>query len=200
MWQVKKLVMQYLKFLKIVLVLSLLFVVAVDFFRYVIRHEPQLAITFVGSVPQEGTVEQGLFYIAGAVQTPGIYPLDEGMRVSQAIELAGGFNEEADLGYVNETLNLAGRVEDEQHILVPFREKSTNLASSSSTVVEGKGGGKVRINSASLAQLITLPGIGESTAQKIIAARPFASESDILEVSGVGESKLAQFIELISFE
>lgn len=58
-------------------------------------------------------------------------------------------------------------------------------------------GGKVNINTATLEQLDALPGIGPSTADKIIAARPFESIDELMDVSGIGEAKFDEIKELV---
>lgn len=137
-------------------------------------------------------------HIAGEVSNPGMYELKHDARVSDAIDTAGGLTENAD----QLSINLARQVTDGEQIVVqtyieaePGNSKSTDasdsgLPSSSNTEVLSS---KVNINTASASELITLDGIGESTAAKIIAYRQangsFASIEEIKKVSGIGDRK-----------
>lgn len=137
-------------------------------------------------------------HIAGEVSNPGMYELKYDARVSDAIDAAGGLTENAD----QLSINLARQVTDGEQIVVqtyieaePGNSKSTDasdsgLPSSSNTEVLSS---KVNINTASASELITLDGIGESTAAKIIAYRQangsFASIEEIKKVSGIGDRK-----------
>lgn len=132
-------------------------------------------------------------YVSGAVQSPGLYELDEGSRVGSAVDLAGGALEEASL----EAVNLARVVNDGEQIHIPTREEiesGLSTAGALSGVAEaGESNAVVNINNAGVDQLTTLDGVGEATANKIIADReangPFSSIEDIMRVSGIGQKK-----------
>lgn len=126
-------------------------------------------------------------HVAGAVVRPGLVSLEEGSRVADAIEAAGGATVEADLA----AINLAEPVDDAGQVVVP---------------AAGEGGapiadGKVRINSAGADELATLPGIGPVLAQRIVDHRDaegrFESAEDLLDVSGIGERLLAGMRDLV---
>lgn len=138
-------------------------------------------------------------HVSGAVAAPGVYELEEGARVADAVELAGGFLE----GAAENALNLARVLNDGEQVVVPTAEEHA----AQQTAAEASGGaagvgGKVNINTASAEQLDTLPGVGESTAQKIIADReangPFSSPEDLKRVSGIGDKKYAELADLIT--
>lgn len=138
-------------------------------------------------------------HVSGAVAAPGVYELEEGARVADAVELAGGFLE----GAAENALNLARVLNDGEQVVVPTAEEHA----AQQAAVESAGGtaslgGKVNINTASAEQLDTLPGVGESTAQKIIADReangPFSSPEDLKRVSGIGDKKYAELADLIT--
>lgn len=153
-----------------------------------------------------------IIYITGAVQNEGIYELDENSRIADGIEKAGGLTEEA---YIKD-LNLAYVLEDGMKIYVPKTsddineiEDNTNIyvskensnVSASKNTSSSTQNSKININTATQAELETLPGIGPSTATKIINYRKengkFASIEDIKKVSGIGESKYAQIKDFI---
>jgi len=131
-------------------------------------------------------------HVTGAVQHPGLYLLPQESRVRDAIEAAGGFSEDASYNAVN----LAAFLEDGTQLLVPV----LNQAVKSSDVILSPPDAYqpavqqtftiVNINTASQAELETLPNIGPVTAQKIIAFRDefgdFAMIEEIKKVSGIG--------------
>ena len=121
-------------------------------------------------------------YVIGCVNSPGIFEVEDGTRIFEAIKLAGGETEDADLT----RLNLAKILNDEEKIVVPKKVilEETNTEEYS---------GIININTASAEKLSTLTGIGKSTAEKIIKYREengyFNTIEDIMNVSGIGESK-----------
>lgn len=138
-------------------------------------------------------------HVSGAVAAPGVYELEEGARVADAVEHAGGFLE----GAAENALNLARVLNDGEQVVVPTAEEHAAQQSAAEASGGAAGvGGKVNINTASVEQLDTLPGVGESTAQKIIADReangPFSSPEDLKRVSGIGDKKYAELADLIT--
>jgi competence protein ComEA len=136
-------------------------------------------------------------HVAGAVNHPGLYELDDGSRVDDAIAEAGGAKPKAALEFVN----LAAPVADGQQVLVPLRGAAVAAGG-------GEGGGpvapagKVSLNSATIEQLDALPGIGPVTAQQIIDFRTangsFGSVEELDAVPGIGPARLEQLRELVS--
>lgn len=142
--------------------------------------------------------------VDGAVVRPGVYRFKDGARVSQAIDAAGGLTAEADVT----GLNRASKITDGQKIYVPMVGEQQAAAASdgadggtASTSGTGSSSGLVNINTASVAELQTLSGIGPSMAQSIIDERTqngaFASVDDLMRVSGIGEKKLAKIKDCI---
>ena len=147
--------------------------------------------------------------ISGEVVSPGIKELEYGKRVQDAIDLAGGLTENADISKIN----LAYILKDEEKIIIPKKEEnieehqevqyiyrgSSNINNSSNNNNEPK---KININTASKAELVTITGIGESTADKIINYREKTSKfkkiEDIKNVPGIGDAKFEAIKEQIS--
>lgn len=152
----------------------------------------------------EETKEKIKIHIAGAVNKEGLYELEEEQRIADAIEIAGGLKNDADLN----DINLASKLEDGMKIYIPTINEKTNenvdaesTYSTENSNTQEKTTNKININTASQSELDTLPGIGPSTALKIIKYREengkFKSIEDIKEVSGIGESKYEQIKDLI---
>jgi competence protein ComEA len=127
-------------------------------------------------------------HVAGAVGADGLYPLPAGSRVVDAVAAAGGFAEDADRSAVN----LAREVSDGEQILVPVVGEAPPPTSGETG---GSADGVVDLNTADLAALDTLPGIGPALAARIVAWRDengrFASIDDLTAVPGIGEAIVA---------
>jgi competence protein ComEA len=148
-------------------------------------------------------------HVVGAVVRPGLYSLPEGSRIQDAIDAAGGLLSQSDAN----SINLAAKVEDGQQLEIgngagvaapaggtakpgaPFTVIATQPSGGTSS------GDQIDINSASLAELETLPGIGPTTAQNIINYRTqhgaFAQIEDIMNVPGIGPSTFDAIQDLI---
>ncbi len=142
-------------------------------------------------------------HICGEVKNPGVYEVEQGSRIFQAVELAGGLTSEAAGDYLNMALETA----DGMKITVPSRKDAA--AWGTGTFAEGNwvetppaGGGetaagqtvprKVNLNTAGKEELMTLKGIGESKAEAIIRYReeqgPFQAIQEIMNISGIKEA------------
>ena len=135
--------------------------------------------------PVEETKEPLIIHIVGAVKNPGVFTLQEGDRVLEAVEKAGGFSEDA----LRDAVNLAARIYDGQQIYIPREGEEVPT-----TVYQGIQQQKININTASQSDLETLPGIGPAKAGAIIQDRekngPFKSIEEISRVTGIGEKTL----------
>jgi competence protein ComEA len=133
-------------------------------------------------------------YVTGAVAQPGVYAFRDGERGEDALKSAGGALADADLS----RLNLAQRLRDEGYIVVP-RQGETPVPGASSeaspgSAAAGSQSGKLNINTATLAQLDALPGIGAVYAQRILDYRvqngPFQTVSDLADKKLVPQGTL----------
>lgn len=133
--------------------------------------------------------------VQGAVVHPGVYSLDEGSRVIDAIQAAGGYAEKAESRLVNHAMKLS----DEMLIYIPVVGEeppedtmaTVANAQSNSSSEEASSNGAVNLNTASEAELMTLSGVGPSKAAAITQYReengPFQAIEDVMNVSGIGE-------------
>lgn len=132
-------------------------------------------------------------YVCGAVVAPGVYEIPEESRVIDALQAAGGFAQDAGL----EAVNLAARVKDGEQLYFPTEAE----AEESRQAGEAEANGLVNINTADLSRLMTLPGIGESRAQDIIAYREkygeFEEKEDLKKVPGIKENMYAKLCDKI---
>ncbi len=135
-------------------------------------------------------------YVCGAVVCPGVVKIPDGSRAEDALLEAGGFTEDAQTDYVN----LAAKVSDGEKLYFPSVEEAEKLEASE----EAKRQGLVNINTATVEQLMTLPGIGESRARDIIAYREeygaFQRKEDLQKVSGIKENMYQKLCDLIVVE
>lgn len=149
--------------------------------------------------------------VAGAVPRPDVYALPGGSRVKDAVDAAGGFLAEADRSGVN----LAAPIQDGQKLEVPYlagmaptaaASRMSSVGGSNDGGGGGSGGGQtnadlININTASLQELTTLPGIGPTLAQRIIDYREeygdFYYIEDIMDVSGIGPATFDNIKDLI---
>ncbi|MDP3064985.1 MAG: helix-hairpin-helix domain-containing protein [Chloroflexota bacterium] len=122
-------------------------------------------------------------YVSGAVSKPGVYTLAPGDRVEDALAFAGGVLDGADLS----RLNLAQRVRDQERIYVPRQGETPPMPTPPTD-------NRIDINSATAAELETLPQIGPALARAIVSYRTqhgaFASVEELLLVKGIGPATL----------
>jgi competence protein ComEA len=124
--------------------------------------------------------------IDGAVATPGLYELPPEARLADLISAAGGLQPDAEV----RSLNLAARVGDGEAVTIPRPNEQT--AASGTPVPSAPASGKLNLNTASLADLQTLPGIGPVIGQRIIDEReqhgPFGSVEELARVEGISSN------------
>lgn len=183
---------------KIVLISVSIFIVCIAYYINTSQQKENI-------INSEDTVEENkinteeekiVIHISGAVNKEGVIEVLSTARIKDAIEMAGGVKENADLT----NINLAQVLEDGVKIYIPIKEEqvleektSKNVEVNNIKLEDSNKTNIVNINTANQTQLETLPGIGASTALKIINYRKqngkFNNIEDIKQVSGIGESK-----------
>jgi competence protein ComEA len=133
--------------------------------------------------------------VVGAVARPGLYHLESGSRIADAVARAGGLTRSAN----RTAVNLAAPVSDGEQVLVARRGAAGATAAGSA----GAGGatGPISLSAATPEQLDTLPGVGPVTAQKIVAYRekngPFTSVEALDAIPGIGPARIADLKDLV---
>lgn len=200
---------------KIILIILLIIALLTYYYFYTKNNTEEINdenLEISNNETQETKEEKIVVHITGAVNKEGIVELQTGARIADAIEKAGGAKENADI----KNINLATILEDGMKVHVPTVEETQ--ANNENINVENNAGsqintgpkeftsyiktqGKININTATEEELDTLPGIGPSTATKIIEYRKengkFKSIEEIKEVSGIGDAKYEKIKDLI---
>jgi len=149
-------------------------------------------------------------HVIGAVPRPGLYEFAEGARVQDAIDAAGGLLSSANV----DAVNLAALLTDGQQLNIPYTDGAAPTEDPSALVLPGSSTAEsgnssestnndlININTASLEDLDSLPGIGPTTAQRIIDYRttngPFTTIDQIMDVSGIGPATYDEIKNLIT--
>jgi competence protein ComEA len=155
------------------------------------------------SAPGAGPVGQVAVHVAGRVRRPGLVRLPAGSRVQDAIRAAGGATPGADL----DALNLARKLTDGEQVRVPAPGDPAPPLPAGAAGPGAPGGpgatpsAPLDLNTATVEQLDTLPGVGEVTAGRIVAyrsAHPFTAVDELLEVPGIGQRRYDQLKDLVT--
>lgn len=202
---------------KIILIfLGIVAIIGIAYYSYVSSKEENLNVSNTNELEVENSsnevdvkAEENKIkvHISGAVKNEGVYELEGDARIIDAIEKAGGTLEIADM----KNVNLASKLEDGMKIYIPKQgeevtnsnqEVEENIALENTPKENSKG--KININKASKEELDTLPGIGESTAEKIINYRKehksFKSIEELKEVKGIGDAKFEEIKDFVDIK
>lgn len=193
------------------IIISLLLVL----FGWKLYKQEQSTITIVSNekinsedISEEDIAEYSFYivHVAGAVKKPGVYTLAEGERIIDALKMAGGETEKANL----DAINLARPIYDGQKIYFPFISEinennfteKTILQNMTSSHKNSTADSLINLNSADSSQLEVLPGIGPALAQRILDFRNnnglFRSIEEIMNVTGIGEKRFDSIKEYIT--
>lgn len=149
--------------------------------------EESLVVEESAEVPQAPSV---VVYISGAVRRPGVYDMPEGSRVYEVVKAAGDVLPYADM----EAVNFAAAVTDGEKIHIPVNPEGTPLPAGEPALIN--------INTATQAELETLPGIGAVTAGKILDYRRehgyFQEKEDLMKVPSIGEGRYGKLQDRIT--
>lgn len=167
-------------------------------------------------IPDEELISQGQIFtsipqekyfvdLQGSVERPDVYEISSGARLKDILIASGGLSADADRIYFARNFNLARLLKDQEKIYIPsLYETETNLLSQNENVLvqniqlSNKVEDTVNINTATLDELDTLPGIGKITAQKIIQNRPYENVQELLDKKIVNKSVFENIKRLVS--
>lgn len=146
--------------------------------------------------------------LSGAVNKPGVFSVPSDSRIQDLLQLGEGLATTGDPIWVERNINLAEKLFDGEKVYIPTRAETAvattapNVVGYSGQSVLGTKSAKININTASVPALDTLPGIGTSTAGKIIEYRqkngPFTRIEDIQKVSGIKSALFSKIKDLIT--
>ena len=172
------------------------------------RPEPTPALTIITPTPRAtATLASIIVDVRGAVAKPGVYTLPLGSRVQDALAQAGDVQSNAE----TRGLNLARKLNDGEQIYVPTVGEATltppaptKSAASGAPAATKAPAGKINVNTATIAELDTLPGIGPTIAQRIVDYRAqngdFKKIEDLKQVRGIGDALFDQIKDLITVQ
>ena len=190
MSKIKKLLIKY----KFHIILAVIFIISI--ISIYIQDKDRKASFSINSAKIEKSDSKIGVYISGEIKKEGVYYLDKDSRIANLIDIAGGVTDKADVSKINP----AQKLNDSDKVVIPAKkersiedeieidDENDELKEKSSSSTSGK----VNINNATKSELMTLNGIGDATATKIINYRKtntFKEIEDIMNVPGIGESK-----------
>jgi competence protein ComEA len=183
--------------------LALFVVVLAGTVFFLRRPEPPAVVTIVTVTPRPTAPPASIIVdVRGAVNKPGVYTLPVGSRMQDVLTLAGDVTSSAD----TRPLNLARRLNDGEQIYVPLVGEATPapipVTGKAAPTAPKPASGKINLNTATLAELDTLPGIGPAIAQRILDYRAqngdFKTIDDLKKVRGIGDALFNQIKDLIA--
>lgn len=163
-------------------------------------------IEFISEATQSATSKIRVD-IGGEVINPGVYELEEGSRIQDALTVAGGLSVNADRNWISKNLNRAAKLIDGGKIYIPslseasegkFQISNDKLQISPDSQLLGVTAGLININTASSKELESIKGIGPVTAQKIIDGRPYSAVAELKERKIVGQSLYEKVKDLLT--
>ena len=178
----------------------------------IVLHPPPTALPTATPAPAATPAPITVFVI-GAVQQPGLLELPADSRVGDAIQQAGGLLPDADELQVNQATKLSDGAQVYIPFIKPLGETDAEpveepppgvsgvlLVAPGSGASSANSGGLININTATQAELETLSGVGPTTAENIIAARPYSSIDDLERATGIGQKTVEKLRDLVTVE
>jgi competence protein ComEA len=187
------------------LAMTLLFIIVLAGTIFLLRRPEQPVIAITTATPRATATPVSIVVeVRGAIAKPGVYTLPAGSRAQDVIALAGDLTSNAE----TRALNLARKVNDGEQLYIPAIGEATPttvpVASKTTPSASKAPTGKININTATIAELDTLPGIGPAIAQRIIEYRAqngaFQKIEDLKKVRGIGDALFDQIKDLVTVE
>ena len=144
--------------------------------------------------------------ISGEVINPGVYKMENGSRVDDLMTLSGGLSANADREWTNKYLNRAAKITDGQKVYIPSVNQQSSITSANNSGVDqtvsstfsSDSNSIININTASLKELDSLPGIGQIYGQSIIEHRPYSTIEELVSKGSIKQSLLEKIKDKIS--
>ncbi len=144
--------------------------------------------------------------ISGAIQTPGVYKLSSDARIDDLLIIAGGFTANADRAWTEKYLNRAAKLTDGQKVYIPTTNEQSGTTSAktnggnqtTSSLNSSDSTSLININTASLTELDSLPGIGQVYGQNIIEHRPYSNTTELVSKGAIKQSLYDKIKDLVS--
>lgn len=194
-WQLETFLQKYRFYILIILVGLILTALGILFVKKDMSFSGS-KVEILGTSDGAATGGEITVEISGAVINPGVYKLQNGSRIDDLLIAGGGFSASADRGWSDKYLNRAAKLTDGQKVFIPVVNQQTEVGSANSTGVYQSGSSQnssdsnslVNINTSTLSELDSLPGIGPVYAQKIIDHRPYSKIEDLVESGAVTQT------------
>ncbi len=173
--------------------------VLVSFGAVLVKKSIDLSPTKIEVLEATTTSDSGqkiVVEVSGQVEKPGVYELPKDSRIEDALIIAGGLSEGANRDWVEKTINRAAKLSDGQKLYIPaVNEQSTSTSDKNSAIyqttsasLDSQGSGLVNINTGTVKDLDSLPGIGQVYAQSIIEHRPYSTPEELVSKGAIKSS------------
>lgn len=187
----------------VLLSLGGIILVGIGFFQYFQPASPQDEVIIQKAADasvQTASNEAKIFIdVAGAVELPGVYELPAESRLQDALLAAGGLRANASREAVAKQLNLAAKVRDGEKLYIPFEgEESVSGLPQSDVAGIATSARAISLNTATVSELDTLPGVGPVTAEKIVSNRPYSSLDEVVSKKAIGQSAFDKIKDKVS--
>lgn len=171
----------YTKYQIEVVILSIALIVLLGAVLLYFRNEkPGVSVIKISESSDSKVKATILVDIEGAVHKPDLYTIPENSNLKDLISTAGGLADDVDQYYFSRNFNLAATLHDQEKIYIPSIQESQSDSFSAIENSSSAHDSKINLNTASAKELDSLSGVGATSVEKIISARPFNSIEDLV--------------------
>ena len=163
-------------------------------------------VEVLSGTTQGGVNGEIMVEVAGEIIKPGVYKLPAGSRVEDLLTLSGGFSADADRLWTDKYLNRAAKLTDGQKVFIPSANKQSSVLSAKitggdqivSSTFSSDSNTLINVNTSSLEELDSLPGIGPVYGQSIIEHRPYSTLEELVSSGAIKQSLYDKIKNLIT--
>ena len=176
--------------IEVIIITTAFLIAVISLGLFFVSIAPKNNIQIVSQEPEAKENNNKIFIdLSGAVKKPAVYRLVAGSRLEDVLKLASGLTDEADVDFFHRNFNLARILTDQEKIYIPSKQEvGTGVLPQISQTLDYSL--LVNVNSATLEELDSLPGIGETTANKIIDNRPYQSIEELVTKKAINKGVL----------